>query len=313
MTTLETVATCDRQTTRSRRATQTMVVAMMAWGLSTVANKLCLDRTHMRPMSLQAIQISGSIAVLILITVMRRNPTPSRQEWRDGRVGILEPGASDTLALVGLSMTAATHASIIGALEPSLVVLLAWLLLHERVSSTACALMALTLGGSVLVVTNTTATNGQASGPGDGLLTASVVCAAAYIMFSSRRAQTGRATTTLLTQQLWAMVIIGPALGLSVTLGGLGPTPIGTGWFYVMTSMALSYLIPFGLYLKSAGPVPPLISAQLLALIPLSGLAGAAIILGEPITGRAFIGALTVVAAVVLLARTNKPTDRHAT
>jgi drug/metabolite transporter (DMT)-like permease len=180
-------------------------------------------------------------------------------------------------------------------------------------SGTACALMALTLGGSVLVVTNTTAANGPASGSGDGLLTASVVCAAAYIMFSSRRAQTGRATTPLATQQLWAMVIIGPAVGLSVTLGGFGPTPIGTGWFYVMASMALSYLIPFGLYLKSAPSVPPLLSAQLLALIPLSGLAGAALILGEPITGRAFIGAIAVVAAVALLARTDKPTERQAT
>ena len=252
MTAIDTVATCDRQTTRSRRATQTMVWAMIAWGLSTVANKLCLDRTHMRPMSLQAIQISVSVAVLILITVVRRNPTPTHQEWREGRVGILEPGASYTLALVGLSMTAATHASIIGALEPSLVVLLAWLLLHERVSSATCALMALTLLGSVLVVTNTTAANGPASGSGDGLLTASVVCAAAYIMFSSRRAQNVSATTTLLTQQRWAIVIIGPALGVSVTLGGFGPTPIGTGWFYVLTSMALSYLIPFGLYLTSA-------------------------------------------------------------
>jgi drug/metabolite transporter (DMT)-like permease len=312
MTAVETVSTCDPKTTRSRRATRTMVLAMMAWGLSTVANKLCLDRTHMRPMSLQAIQISVSVAILILIAVVRRNPTPTRQEWRDGRVGILEPGASYTLALVGLSMTAATHASIIGALEPSLVVLLAWLLLHERVSGTACALMAVTLGGSVLVVTNTTAANGQASGSGDGLLTASVVCAAAYIMFSSRRAQTGRATTTLLTQQLWATVIIGPALGVSVTLAGFGPTPIGIGWFYVMASMALSYLIPFGLYLTSAASVPPLLSAQLLALIPISGLAGAAVILGEPITERAFVGALTVVAAVVLLARTDKPGGRQA-
>jgi drug/metabolite transporter (DMT)-like permease len=200
-------------------------------------------------------------------------------------------------------MTAATHASIIGALEPSFVAVGARLVLRQRVLGRTATLMVATLVGATLVVTANIGTDTAATVGGDALVVISVVCAATYILVSSQNAGTVQPIVATLTQHVWALAIVVPALGYSITSGGFGPIPHGTGWLYVVFSGLLSYLIPFVLYLTAVQTMPAAVAAQYLALIPLTGMIGAAAILGEPITIQSVVGGVIVVAALYALAR----------
>jgi drug/metabolite transporter (DMT)-like permease len=279
-----------------------MVLATMSWGLSTVVNKLTLDQTAMRPMSQQSMQLTASVAVLIVVVTIR-GKRPSTSAWRLGRSGLLEPGASYVLGLIGLAMTAASHASIIGALEPTFVAVGAWMFLHQRLSGRAAALMSITLIGALLVVTSSLGIGSTATVDGDVLLVVSVVCAATYVLLCSRSVGVVEPIIATLTQQVWALAIVLPALAVSVVTGGFGPLPHGSGWGLVVISGLLSYVIPFALYLTALESLPASSTAQYLALIPLFGMLGAATILGETITARSLVGGAVVIVALVLLAR----------
>lgn len=285
----------------TRRGLLAMVVAATSWGLSTVVNKLTLDRTHLRPMSQQAMQLTASVLVLAIVAATR-GKQPSASEWRLGRTGLLEPGGSYVLGLIGLSMTAATHTSIIGALEPTLVAIGAWMMLRQRVARGTAALMAVTLAGALLVVTATPSTSNKATFRGDALVVVSVCCAAAYVLLSSRNAGRSEPLTATLTQQTWALAIVGPALVFSIVTGGFGPLPHGRDWLLVVVSGLLSYLIPFVLYLTALESITPALAAQYLALIPLTGMIGAATILSEPVTIRSLTGGAVVIIALYLMA-----------
>ena len=280
-----------------------MVAAAASWGFGTVASKLSLDRTHLRPLSQQSIQLVASVVVLGVVAATR-GCRPSRVEWRQGRVGLLEPGASYILSLLGLSMTAATHASLIGALEPAFVTVAAWLFLRERVPAVTAVLMAVTLIGAALVVGGGADAH-RSSTSGDLLLVASVVCAAAYVTMtiSSRASGSSAPLTLTFVQQVWALGLVAPVLGASMLVGGFGPLPQGPAWLLVVVSGLLSYLVPFALYLAALESLPAALAAPYLALIPLCGLIGAAAVLHEPLTGQAVAGGTIVIVALVVMSR----------
>ena len=291
----------------SRRGVVYMVAATTSWGISTAANKATLDRTHMRPLTQHALQLALSVTVLATVTAARGR-LPSRRAWRRGATGLLEPGASYVIGLVGLSMTAATHASIIGALEPALVVIGAWMLLRERVSAAAAMLTGLTLVGALTVVTDGSGGGrGEASALGDVLLVVSVACAAAYVMVSSRRARSAAPVTAALSQQVWALGLALPCLAVSVSAVGLGPLPRGRGWLLLAVAAVLSYVLPFALYLTALESLPAPVAARFLSLIPVAGMLGAALVLGERVGMRSLGGAGLVVATLYLLARSDTP------
>ena len=202
-------------------------------------------------------------------------------------------------------MTAATHAAVIGALEPTFVALGSWLVLRRRMRAGDAALMSLALAGALLVVVGTSGAGTGASGSGDALLVVSVVCAAGYVMLSSRGAGTVAALVATLTQQVWAMLVVVPVLAASVVVAGLGPLPVGRAWLLVLAAGTLSYLVPFALYLTALESLPATLAAQYLALIPLCGLVGAAVVLGERLPATALAGGAVVVVALFLLSRTS--------
>jgi drug/metabolite transporter (DMT)-like permease len=277
-----------------------MVLATLCWGASTVANKLALDRTGMRPMSLEAVQLAVSMVVLAAVVAVRRAPQV-RLGWRAGWVGLLEPGASYAISLVGLSMTAATHASIIGALEPALVSLGAWWFLRERWSRLAAGLTAISVLGALIVVTDGASSVAGATVIGDLLVVVGVMSAAGYVMLTSRRSPVADAVSAVLAQQAWALLVVVPALVVSVGFGGFGPVARGTDWLYVVVSALLGFVIPFQLYLRAVAQLPPERSSSFLSLIPLTGVVAAATVLREPVTYRAGVGAAVVVISLYLL------------
>lgn len=287
---------------RPRRGHVLMMVATLSWGIGTAVGKLALDRTGMRPVTFLTVQLACSITVLALVVAVRRAPLGA-PAWRSGRNGLLEPGASYVLGMIGLSSTAASHASVIGALEPTFVALGAWAVLRERISARGAVLMALSLVGILLVVGGGTVAD--ASVGGDALMVVSVACAAGFVIRSARDPGRSSPVAIALTQQVWSLAVVLPSLAVAIGVAGIGPAPDLRHWWLVACSGILSYVLPFALYLVAVRHLPATVVGQHLALIPLCGLAAAAAILGEMITARSLLGAALVVTALVLLTRSS--------
>src|SRR5689334_15292974 len=135
-------------TTAIRWATLAMVFSAACWAMGTVMSKYTLETVP--PLSVLVVQLSASVAALWTAALFTRS-LPSRSMLKHGWTGILEPGLSYVAGLIGLAHTSASSASLIGATEPFMVLVLAFFLLRERLSRRKLPLIALVLVGTLLV------------------------------------------------------------------------------------------------------------------------------------------------------------------
>ena len=120
------------------------------WGSATVLSKGILD--HLPPLTLLAVQLTASIAFLwIVVFALRLRPRLDGPTRRASLSGLLEPGVAYTLGIAGLALTTASNATLIGTAEPIFILLLAWLLLRERVGPALLGLVLLASLGIALV------------------------------------------------------------------------------------------------------------------------------------------------------------------
>ena len=107
------------------------ILSAACWGSATVMSKGVLE--HMPPMTLLAVQLTASITVLWLaVLVLRSRVRFDCSTRRASLSGLLEPGLAYTLGIIGLALTTASSAALIGAAEPLFILLLAWLILTDR-------------------------------------------------------------------------------------------------------------------------------------------------------------------------------------
>lgn len=275
-----------------------MVASAATWAAGLVLTKVALDATRAAPSSVLLVQLVASVGALAAACAVVR--APIRDGWRQGWVGLLEPGISYQFALAGLALTSAANASVLGSLEPVMVPLLAWLLLHQRPHLRLVVVIAGATGGSVLV--SYSADGGSGSWAGDGLIVASVAAAALYVVVASKQVAVVAPLPAALTQQVWALglvvaghlVLAGPVLWPSATVGGLALAAIAG---------VLNYALPFWLYLTALTRMPVARAATYLTLIPVFGVFGAVLVLGERLTWLDLVGGALVVGSLVVDAR----------
>ncbi|MFF4620334.1 DMT family transporter [Nonomuraea jabiensis] len=280
-----------------------MVASAATWAAGLVLTKVTLDATGAAPGSVLVVQLVASVGALAAACSV--TGASLRGAWRPGWVGLLEPGIAYQLGLAGLALTSATNASVLGSLEPVMVPLIAWALLRERPHWRLVVVIAGATAGSALV--SFSAGGGAGSSAGDGLVVASVVAAALYVVVASRQVTTITPLPAALTQQVWALgfvivcqfVLAGP-LRLSATL---------TQLLLAGTAGILNYALPFWLYLTALRRMPVARAATYLTLIPVFGVLGAVLVLGEQVTWLDLAGAALVVGSLVADARTAPAND----
>src|SRR6185312_15287320 len=105
-----------------------------------------------RPADLLAVEIAGA-ALVLLVTAAVRGRLRRRGALRQMLVGVLVPGLAFLFGDLGLARTSASSGSLLLAAEPLLSVLLALLVLGERLSRRAVVALLVGLAGGVLVAT----------------------------------------------------------------------------------------------------------------------------------------------------------------
>jgi probable blue pigment (indigoidine) exporter len=285
-----------------RRNVLALTLAAACWGIGTVVSKRAIE--EIPPLTLLPIQLGVSLAALALLMRWRGHPfrDPSAAPIL-GRLGILNPGLAYALSLLGLVSITASLSVMIWAIEPLLILLLAGWFLRERIGPSLVVLSLVAVGGLLLVI-------GQPGGTGSllgVLLTiAGVGCCAAYTVVTRRWLATAYSTTQVIVVQQAYAIAFALVLVAAVWLLGGAPWPdhvTAAGWTSAIASGILYYGLAYWFYLSGLRHVPASLAAVSFYLIPIFGVAGASLLLGERLEPSQWAGVAIVLAAVLLITR----------
>lgn len=283
-----------------------LTLAAACWGVGTVVSKRAV--AEIPPLILLPVQLAASLVVLSLL--MRQHGMPFRGQAGPpllGRLGILNPGLAYALSLLGLVSISASLSVLIWAFEPLMIVVLAALVLRERIGRGLIGLSVVAVAGMMLVLYNP-ASVGQWAGV--ALTIAGVGCCAVYSVVARRWIGTADSTAQVVaTQQVYALLL---ALVLVVAWSFLagGPvlrtvTPIA--WLSAIGSGLLYYAAAYWFYLNGLRGVPASFAAVSFYLIPIFGLAASFALLGERLQAVQWVGVAVVLAAVLAIAVRSAP------
>lgn len=283
----------------TRRPAIALVLAAACWGAGTVLSKQAV--AELPPLTLLPLQLAVSVVLLLGITLRRAERLPGGPQGRRlAMLGMLNPGLAYALSLLGLAQITASLSVLVWALEPVLILLLAWLVLREQLGASLVVLSAVALGGLALVLYEPTASGALA---GVVLTMAGIGCCAVYTV-ATRRWLPGMDSTlgVVVAQQAWALMFAVVLLVLATAAGmPVLPTTVSVGGLAsTIASGVLYYGLAYWLYLSGLRFVPASIAAASFYLIPVFGVAFASLA-GERLEPVQWAGALIVVAAVAVM------------
>ena len=295
----------------SRRDLGALVLAAAAWGIGTVVSKRAVE--EFPPLPLLSTQLGASLVAMLLFalatgTSLRGSPPLL------SRLGLLNPGLAYALSLLGLVTVSASLSVMLWAFEPLLILGLAAIFLGERITMAFVGLSLVAVAGMTLVLYEPAA-SGQLVGI---LLTlAGVACCAAYTVIARRflPGATDATAPVVFAQQAYALgfaLIV--AIVASVAGSQIRPeavTPIGL--VSAVGSGVLYYAAAYLFYLSALRSVPASFAAVSFYLIPIFGIAGASLLLGERLDPRQWLGAVVVLVAVFAIVRPRRASEVAAT
>jgi probable blue pigment (indigoidine) exporter len=213
-------------------------------------------------------------------------------------LGVLNPGISYALSLLGLARITASLSVLLWALEPVLILMLARGVLGDRLTRGRALAVTAALAGVVLIVWQ-----GGAVGDAGGvaLTVAGVGACAVYTVLCRKLLTDDAALPVVLVQQASALVF---AVALyAVATPALATAPLGQisgrAWASAIVSGILYYAVAFCFYLAGLKQVAAGTAGVYLTLIPVFGVTAAYLLLGEELTRRQWLGAGIVLVAVV--------------
>jgi drug/metabolite transporter (DMT)-like permease len=287
-----------------RTALLVVVAANLLWAGSYVAGKAALDEVPF--VTLNALRFA--VATLIFAPVVWRGRHLLPRD-RGGRLRLLAIAAfgfcgNKSLEFLGLSMTTATDTALLITSESLVTLLLAVVLLGERLQPrTAVALCAGAFGVYVLVEGGLVAPHllhgGQ--GTGDALVVASLALESVATVSGARLMRGGAPFTVTGAAIMLSMLVWGPAeIGWGIHSGA--PHLSLAGWagilYLALVATVIAYSAWFwGLQRLSAQDVTPILLMQ-----PLAGTLIAAVVRGERPGASTLLGGACVLAGVALIA-----------
>ena len=282
-----------------RVAVAALVAAAACWGVGTVVTKQVVD--DVAPLTLLPLQLAASSAFLLVVAVVRHEPLAWTAPLRRlAGLGVLNPGLAYALGLVGLTTITASLSVLLWAAEPVLIMLLAALVLRERIPPTLGLSLGVALAGVCLVVYQPGAAGDAV---GIALTLAGVGCCALYSVLTRRLLLDDSSLTVALAQQAAALAFAVALASVAEVAGATGWS-IGDldarAWLGAIASGVLYYGLAFWLYLTALRLVPASYAGAFLPLIPVFGIA-AGYLVGERLESRQWLGAAVVILATAFI------------
>lgn len=267
------------RTSTRRSPAVLLVLACALWGGATVLSKALL--ASIPAVTLLVLQLAPSAAALwIAFSFSRERVGSPRLMLPLILLGLLNPGISYTLSLMGLARISASVSTLLWAAEPLMILGLAAVFLREPVTPRLLAVMLAGMFGVSLVSDAWSGFQGNENDPaGILLLLGAVLSCAFYTVFSRRLSESLDPLFIVAVQQT-------AGLGWAVALSGL-----------------LYYAAAYWLYVAALRSVPAAVAGSYFNAIPVFGVTFAFIFLGERLSAVQWAGAAVILAAVFELVR----------
>jgi drug/metabolite transporter (DMT)-like permease len=261
--------------------------------------------TAFAPIFLLVVQLLASVMcpwILVFVRRARVQRVLFRTMVKFAAPGLLDPGLTYLLALLGLEHTRASTASLIGSSEAIMILAFSTLLFAERptlrfmlLSVVAVFGLYVSLGAPSVEVTGNEVM-------GNTLIFAGTATAALYVVLSGRIAAQADPVTLVAWQQTVALVMALVALPLewywrSVPMALPGSAGI---WLLAAASGVVQYALAFSFYMAALKTIHANVAGGYLNLVPIFGIAGAAFFLGELISTQQLVGAAITLTAVTM-------------
>lgn len=276
-------------------ATTGLVALVVVWGLSIPLTKLGLAETG--PLTLTALRYVAAVACFAGVLVGSRLPPPGAL-LRMAALGALGIGIGQVTQALGVQRANASVATVISALIPLLVVVLAVVRLRQRIRPVHVVGLLLAIGGVGLV-----AGGGPAAAPGVGftgealMLVSAIAVALSYVLMAELTAAHGAAVVSAWSSLAGAVLLL-PAAGWELAAEPRWPGLMGVA--VILYLGALVSAAGLWLWLWLLRVMPARIAAGAQYFQPLVGVGASALLFGD-VLGVAFaIGTAMVLGGVVL-------------
>ncbi|WP_448680139.1 DMT family transporter [Pseudomonas nicosulfuronedens] len=201
--------------------------------------------------------------------------------------------------LHGVLLTSATSAGIIASATPSVIALLSWLWLRERIS--AWQLLAIGLAVSGIASLNLLGLSAGAGGDvvGNLLIVGAVLAEALFAVFSRRLSFSVRPWTMAFGVNLSGLLLFLPlALPEAQAFNWQAPSAATWAWvlFYALSASVLSFL----LWYRGISQVAASVAGLFTGLMPVSAALVGVLLLGEHFSAGHALGMALVLAALLL-------------
>lgn len=278
-----------------------LVLLILVWGLSIPVTKLGL--ADFPPMTLTALRYLSAAPFFVWFALRAPRP-PARALAAMAGIGVVGIGIGQVTQAIGVDLTAASVATVIGATIPILVVLLAALRLGQRIRPVHVLGLFVAIGGVGVIATGgklSALTGAGGALLGDALMLVSAVSVALYYVLSTELAARYGVLTVAAWGSLFGTAALLPFAGWELTSVDLrAPTAIG-----------IASVLYLGLFVTVAGVVvwlslmrslPARIAAGSQYLQPVVGIVASAWLFGDSIGLAFLIGAALVLAGIALTA-----------
>lgn len=299
------VSSCNGVSIRGLFPIMALVTACLLWGTSDVVAKTALN--SMPPICLTTLRFL--IAALVLWPMSRRvthDPIPVRETLPLGIVGI---SGMFLLQNFGLDRIAAANASLLGGAMPAVILIVAAILIRERISLRGAMGIGMAAIG-VIAMSSSSGFGPGSIGLGDGLVLASITLFAVFTVLSRNVFRRYGTIPTLFAVTFWGSITLVPAAGAEIAI--VRPDRPDTAalvavlYLGICCSAAAFALWGFAQQHLMVGCI-----AAFDALIPVTGCAAAVLVLGEELTRNHLLGGGAVIAALLLIACGSSELETH--
>jgi drug/metabolite transporter (DMT)-like permease len=240
------------------------------------------------PVPLLFLQLLASCLLLLPVChFLKRNLNFGRSLVPAILLGILNPGVSYTFSMLALERIPASVSSIFWATEPFVILLLAAVLLKERITVPIMAVIATGFAGAVLV---TGAFSGEAGHLSDltgaGLMATAIFLCAIYTVLSRKLTTEIDPLALVAVQQIaglgWTAALLAFMSGMQ-SLHALGALPAREIAFAALTGL-MYYAVAYWIYLTALKRVSAALAGASFNVIPVVAIVVAYAFLGEKLS-----------------------------
>jgi drug/metabolite transporter (DMT)-like permease len=275
-----------------------LLASAAVYGVSTTVSVVALR--VVRPVDLLAVEISGAALMLVTVAAVR-----GRLRWRGAPrqmlVGVLVPGLAFLFGDLGLARTSASSGSLLLSAEPLLSVLLALLVLRERLSGRAGAALLVGLAGGALVAIEPGSSSASDSVFGNALVLLAVVASAGFLVSTRRFNDDGDGLNESAWQCVGGALSVLPFVIISWSTGGTRLDEAGVHGWLACGAVVVCGAVGGVLFNRGIARVPGVRAGQLGNLTPVVGILTAVAFLGDRPSLLQLAGGAAILGALALL------------